>query len=134
MLFFYIAAMIFFSCNSSEERSLSGVEWVVMKMNGKNIDLGEEGDISIIFDAASHRVTGNAGCNNFFGTYTESSEGLEFSKIGVTKMSCPNIHVEMTFLKILEDADGYTIKGNRLSLKENGNIIAVFRAGERIKK
>ena len=67
------------------------------------------------------RVTGSAGCNNYFGSYTLSGSSLSIGPLGSTKMNCPGQGImlqESTYLASLGRTAGFTISGNRLSLAD----------------
>ena len=48
--------------------------------------------------------------------------------MGATKMACPDMDIETTFFKVLEDTKSFVIKNNKLTLKDDNNVIAVFKA------
>ena len=79
------------------------------------------------------KVTGSAGCNNYFASYNLSGSSLTFGPAGSTKMSCAEpegvMEQESTYLGLLEAMKSYTIEGDRLSLlDENGTAVLDFRA------
>lgn len=128
-LFFCLITSFTVSCRQKEEPSLAGVMWVVEKINGKEVKLRDNGKKAYLeFDEAFNRVSGKAGCNRFFGNYSQSKTELSFAEMGATRISCPDIYVEVMFFKMLEDTDSFSIKRNKLFLKEGSNIVAVFRA------
>jgi len=76
------------------------------------------------------RVSGSAGCNNYFGSYTVTGSSLSTSSIGSTKMYCQGTGImqqENTYLASLGRTAGFTISGNRLSLADaNGTTLLSF--------
>ena len=76
------------------------------------------------------RVSGSAGCNNYFGSYTVTGSSLSTSSIGSTKMYCQGTGImqqENTYLASLGKTAGFTISGNRLSLADaNGTTLLSF--------
>jgi heat shock protein HslJ len=67
------------------------------------------------------RVSGSAGCNNYFGSYTVTGSSLAIGSTGSTKMNCPGAGImqqENTYLASLGRTAGFTISGNRLSLTD----------------
>lgn len=64
------------------------------------------------------KLTGNGGCNNYFGEVTTDASSGTFSakNIGSTKMACDNMEMETSFLNILREANNYVVKGNVLEL------------------
>lgn len=76
--------------------------------------------ITAIFDNDG-RITGSAGCNDYFGSYTLTGNMLSIYSIGSTKMNCPGRGImlqEQTYLASLGKAAGFTINGNRMSLSD----------------
>ena len=71
------------------------------------------------------KITGNAGCNNFFGEVglNASTGSFTTSKVGSTKMFCDNLSVENNFLKALSDANRYAVVGNTLELYKDGLLL-----------
>ena len=71
------------------------------------------------------KITGNAGCNNFFGEVALNSTTGSFdaSKVGSTKMFCDNMSVEDNFLKSLSNANRYVVAGNSLELYKDGLLL-----------
>jgi heat shock protein HslJ len=76
------------------------------------------------------RVSGSAGCNNYFGSYTVTGSSLPISSVGSTKMYCQGTGImqqESTYLASLGRTAGFTINGNRLSLADaNGTTLLSF--------
>ena len=76
------------------------------------------------------RVTGSAGCNNYFGSYTATGKSLLIGSTGSTKMNCPGRGImlqEGSYLASLGKTASYTISGNRLSLADaNGATLLSF--------
>ncbi len=50
-------------------------------------------NMTISFDAETKQISGNAGCNSYFGGYTLTDRDITFSKIGATKKYCPDKEV-----------------------------------------
>lgn len=122
--------MLAFSCKSAKETvSLTGVKWVAESLNGKEIKFKEDqSEVFFTFDAVDKKVSGRAGCNRFFGTYEQNESALTFSGMGATKMACPDMDIEASFFKVLEDTKSFVIKNDKLTLKDDSNVIAVFKA------
>ena len=71
------------------------------------------------------RVSGSAGCNNYFGLYTVTGSTLSISSVGSTKMNCPGRGImlqEGTYLASLGRTASSTISGNRLYLKDADGV------------
>lgn len=66
-------------------------------------------------------LSGNTGCNNYFGSYTLTGQTGKFGKsisisdIGSTKMYCQDIsNNEMTYLNLLRTTMAYSITNNQM--------------------
>ena len=118
------------SCKSAKESvSLTGVKWVAESLNGKEIKFKEGGsEVLITLESSDKKVFGRAGCNRFFGVYEQNESQLTFSGMGATKMACPDMDIETSFFKVLEDTKSFIIKNDKLTLKDSNNVIAVFKA------
>ena len=85
-------------------------------------------EVFITLESDNKKVFGRAGCNRFFGTYEQNESQLTFSGMGATRMACPDMDIETSFFKVLEDTKSFIIKNDKLTLKDNNNVIAVFKA------
>ena len=66
---------------------------------------------------ADKRIGGNDGCNTLFGTIeTLAGNQLTFSRLGSTKMMCPNMTVPNTFTEALANTSSYKVENLRLFL------------------
>jgi len=119
------------SCNSSKEavensdlknsnkveNTLSGSYIITQIGNNKSISP----KLTISFDDELNRVTGFAGCNSFFGGYTEQNNDITFGNIASTKKLCQKEinDLERHLLKTLSMVNTFVIKDNILSFLEN---------------
>src|SRR4051812_2065789 len=87
--------------------------WILVELKGVPVQLGGGGrDAYIEFTPSTKRFAGNAGCNQISGTYTLDKRKLDFGDVISTKMSCPDISFETTFLSELSGVDRYETDGN----------------------
>ena len=72
---------------------------------------------------ADGKISGFTGCNRFFGTFVATDRTLEVSRLGSTRMACPDstMQREMLFLQGIESATAYQIDGRILELRQEGN-------------
>lgn len=126
-LFTGIACLMIFSCNNSKKaqsssNSLEDTEWRLVELMGKPVPKAEEPmkDITLKLSKDGNRASGFSGCNNYTGTFSSPAEmRLSFSQMAVTKKACMNgMETEDQYLKVLAQADNYTINGNMLSLNK----------------
>lgn len=132
MILYCFITVLAISCKSAKESvSLTGVKWVAESLNGKEIKFKEaQSEVFLVFDSAEKKVSGKAGCNRFFGTYDQKESELTFGGMGATKMACPDMDIETSFFKVLEDTKSFVIKNDKLTLKDANNVIAVFKVLE----
>jgi len=76
------------------------------------------------------KISGSAGCNNYFAKYKQEGSNLTFGLIGATKMYCTNPSVmeqETTYLSSLEATKKFKIEGDKLKLMDsNGKVLLTF--------
>ena len=81
-------------------------------------------NLSISFDDAAKKVSGFAGCNRFFGTYSTESNAIKFGELASTKMYCEGMmEVEDQLLKALVQVSTFSVKDNQLNLRNNDSIL-----------
>ncbi len=106
---------------------MSATGRVVMKLRKQSLDfingawkvtVIEDRDIKaaikIVIDTNEGRVHGNAGCNILNGTIIvnyDKGQGIEFRDLATSRMTCPDIAEEQTFLLALEQVASAS-KGN----------------------
>ncbi|WP_276135153.1 META domain-containing protein [Polluticoccus soli] len=114
-----------------EKASLAGKNWKLESLSGVPVvGRNAAGEAYIKFGADSNRISGNTGCNNFFGSYNLPAPGkITIKQVGSTKRACPNMDVEMNYLKALNTATNYSVSGDMLMLNDGDNKeLAKFRA------
>lgn len=103
----------------TQQVSINGSQWTLSDpVQGKTPTLVIE----------NGKISGNAGCNNYFGTLSLDASGGNFSatNIGSTRMMCENIPTETRFLKTLEQADKYVVNGDKLELYKGNLLLLKF--------
>lgn len=119
---FAAAAML--SCSTlskvgSSQANISNTKWVLAdQVKGKTPTL--------VIEKA--RITGNGGCNNYFGELTLDATAGNFSakNIGSTKMACDNMSVETNFFNMLNEVNKYIVSGNTLELYKDNLLLLKF--------
>ena len=76
----------------------------------------------------SGRITGNGGCNSYFGDLMLDPTVGNFStkNIGSTKMACENMSVESNFFSMLGETTKYVVNGNTLELYKDSLLLLKF--------
>jgi heat shock protein HslJ len=76
------------------------------------------------------KLNGNAGCNNYFGSYTFSGNMITISTLGSTAMFCGEqgiMDLEATYLAVLPQMNLYQVSGNQLTLSDGtGKITMIY--------
>ena len=109
--FKYILVEVFEKTKTEEQITLVN-KWNVISMNGVD---GFERNPTIEFDDKEKKVSGFAGCNNFFGVYKSSNGQLNLNKMGLTRKMCPDMTVENAFINNLKSVSYYKIEYNKLN-------------------
>lgn len=114
---------------SSEIKSLTETTWQVIQFEGKAFDA--KGDSYTLKFEDNNAISGKGDCNRLMGGYTVSDKGvLDLSKMGSTRMMCPDQATESKFLQLLAAVDGFAIDGNLLMLLKNGEVQFTLKAVE----
>jgi len=107
-----------FSCGSFREKDptvehLSGKIWVLKNIGNLPADRDVQTTLSFNED---NQISGNAGCNQYFGTYEMSEGSFTVSGIGSTKKMCPEnvMTQEDNFIFTLEGANSLKMFGENL--------------------
>lgn len=88
--------------------------WEIVSVKGNPV--GEvEKQPQLVFNVAEKRVHGNASCNTINGSFTQEegqAASLRFSQMISTMMACPNMDVESSILKALDEVRSFEIKAD----------------------
>jgi len=116
---------------SKNQYAIMEKNWKLIELNGHAIEKDTTSkEPRVIFKNKDYRVNGNGGCNNFFGNYKlEGAEKITISKIGSTRMACPNLKTEQEFLEAMQTAKTYEVTSGMLILKgADEKVLAKFNA------
>lgn len=103
--------------------------WAVVAIDGEEVSIE---DMKIALDVDEKRIHGNTGCNIINGeleTDMDTPNSISFSKIGMTRMACPDSGWETRMMVALEEA----ITAKRISKDEiefigsNGQQVMLLR-------
>lgn len=88
-----------------------------------NNDVADE--LTLEFDSKTNRVSGFAGCNRFFGTYSTAGKTISFSELGATKMMCQEDanKTEQKMFQALAKVNAFELRNGKLSLKNDEEIL-----------
>lgn len=134
-----MAGLLLMSCLSSEpsDTALVGTGWAVTALVGTQGSADEvyPGTELTMFFGADGNLGGSAGCNSYRGAYEISGESIIIGPVGATRKFCAEpagvMVQESLFLKALETASVYRLRGDQLELRgEDGNVVI---AAERLR-
>lgn len=129
-----VVILSLYSCSVNNKRtyisniSLESGKWMLMSLNGQDaVKQNAERPIYLEFNVTDQKVAGFAGCNRLFGAYISQGSTINFSRVSSTKMICPDIELENTFVSSLQRVNHYQIEGERLLLLDRNNVLATLR-------
>lgn len=107
---------------NKENTSLKRSEWVLDDQN-----LSPHTHITLHIEEG--KVSGNGGCNQYFGQLTIDNAGQSFSvkNIGATRMQCNNSSTENQYFNLLEKVDKFEVKDQTLELYKGGVLLLKFK-------
>ncbi len=125
--FLGVATVALFGNACAGSNGLENIEWRLSKLgNAAVAPLPGGRQPSFRFDPAQKRVSGYAGCNNFFGSYELAGTSLKFGPLAATRRACPEPQssVETKYLKALARVQGWKLEAGELMLVANGEVLA----------
>lgn len=108
---------------------LEGSRWTIVRVDGRPVRTTRVAELRF----SGNRVSGNAGCNSFGGTYRIVAGKLEMARIISTKMACVNANgdpatPESSVLAVLRGPARVKIDGDALLLTTPSGSIELRRA------
>ncbi len=94
-LILLISVIILKSCGSSQDvasaanttqmitNDINSGTYIIEQLETTNVFAHE---LTLQFDSKTNKVSGFAGCNRFFGTYSTNDKSISFSELGATRM------------------------------------------------
>ena len=94
--------------------------WKLIELNGKPIDYTKNPNLNTTARMTlkpDGTLNGNASCNSFNGIFTfHGSSRIRFSRLIKTQKMCLDMSIEDEFMKVLQQADSYTMDEQYLIL------------------
>ena len=113
------------SCSSIRQGSIDDLSgrWDVVKIDGTAITTGHDTPPSITFDTVNKKISGRLVCNNIMGNFDVAADGTpDFSQLGSTRMLCPDMAIEDSFLSAFNQVKKFGIdKTGQLILMDSKN-------------
>ena len=87
------------------EKKLHNTDWRLINMAEKNMKLQMKNEEQITLSFTENEINGNAGINNYFGSYKISNDNISIQGIGATEMAGPDnlMRIEGEYLALLEN-------------------------------
>ncbi len=107
---------------------LSGDKYYIYEyLDGKVFKEFKILDPFIQFDVKAKRVSGNDGCNGFFGPIKSiSTKTISFGPLAGTLMACPDLdNSDFKIKKLLEKVTGYKLSGIDLELLQGNKTVLI---------
>ncbi|MEM7706548.1 MAG: META domain-containing protein [Pseudomonadota bacterium] len=108
--------------SAAKPGSVDQGRWVLTRVGGKAPGGGSTGWLEV--DLAGQRITGNAGCNNFFASFEGSADAMTMGPVGGTKKMCPGEAM------VLETAVYAVLAGvTRMYVNDEGQLVLEGKTG-----
>ncbi|MBO5234998.1 MAG: META domain-containing protein [Alistipes sp.] len=121
------AVAMLVACGGEDNLPMENTKWNLTELNGTVDELFDDAD-TFWFALDGESIIGVGACNRFFGGYQMTQCGsFEVGGMGMTRMACPDMELEDAFVRIMDEADGYQITGNVLTLKKGAEVLARFK-------
>lgn len=113
----------------SPDSSWGNQRWVLIELKEVPVQLsGGARDAYLEFFPVEKRFAGNGGCNRINGSYEfKKKSEISFSNISSTKMSCPDLAFETTFLNTLAEVNRFEIDGSNMLLKNDNKVLLILQ-------
>jgi len=112
---------------------LDGSTWEVTGYNNnRQAVVGVIGDPAITLTFGAEEVSGSAGCNRFWASYTTDGDSISFGPAATTRMACeePLMTQEREFLAALVSAVTWRIDGNVLDMHRADSERAIWAVSQ----
>jgi heat shock protein HslJ len=111
---------------STPSGDLTGVEWTLVSMGGDAIPGGVVVTATFGDDG---EVSGQGGCNRYFGPYSTDGDSISVEMLAGTRMMCepPAMEVEAAFLGAMQAATAWSIAAGELILEGDAEGAAELR-------
>jgi heat shock protein HslJ len=113
---------------------LAGTAWVLAELNGQPpVAAPSDRTPTLTFAADEPRASGNGGCNQFSGPYTQNGASLRFGPLVSTRRACVDEAAnrqETAYLRALESTTRFAITNDHLVLYAGDQpVVRLRRSG-----
>jgi heat shock protein HslJ len=110
---------------------LGGSAWQLAELNGQPAAVGTGDAVpTLTFAAGEPRASGNGGCNQFSGPYTQNGASLSFGPLVSTRRACADEAAnrqETAYLAALQSTTRYAVYDDLLVLYAADQVVARLR-------
>ena len=123
-----------FKCSESvsggAEELNSDTKWMLEKFGEESVVMPDGMKMPYLsFDLNEKKLNGFGGCNNFFGNFFLNGDRMNISELGSTKKYCESTAaIEDRLMVALRSANNYKVKDSVLTLMQDGDAVAQFKA------
>ena len=109
----------------NENLPLLHTQWILTKIYETPVT--QSVDTAFIIFHDDYKMSGNLGCNLFFGNFSSGKKRIKLDFVGSTRRLCMDMSVEERFSRaIREDITHYHIEKNKLFLRYKERVILKF--------
>lgn len=122
-----VTALLLVSCGSSNNAKKQKSERISLDNTSWQLAESVQGKIPTLV-IGEGKITGSAGCNDYFSNVATNAQTGEFSAAAVstTRKACRNMQGEQSFLQMLKKANRYKIENNILKLYQDKILLLKF--------
>jgi heat shock protein HslJ len=121
-------------CKQAPQYALTDGQWVMTAWyDGDGAEHMVTQNRPTMTFAADSTLSGNAGCNNFSGTYTADKEKITIDLGAMTRKMCLDMEIENRLAGKMPTVVRYAIEGNHLMLY-NAADKEIFRFGNSVQQ
>ena len=132
MIFIIALVAILAACGQGGDEGfdLDSTSWILTSLNGDSPIAG----VTFSLNFSGGRVNGTAGCNSFFGGYTQDGDTVSMPLLAMTEMYCMDpdglMDQEGSYLQVLGQVDSFSVTGIQLRLETIDGAFLLFEAEE----
>ena len=102
--------------------SITGITWRPVRIGADGMPSDSGMFVKFAVDGS---ITGNGGCNGFFGSLEKTDDGIAIGPLGATRRACPEaiMNREQAMLKALERTVRFQVADDGLQLLGEDNLL-----------
>jgi len=110
---------------NADNLPLLNTKWILVEVFKNHVVQGIDTAFITFYD--TYKLSGNLGCNLFFGEFSFGKKRMKIDYLGATKKYCFDMRLEEQFAKALRsDINRYYIEKNKLYLLFQNKTICKF--------